>query len=70
MHPSRAHSSVEPAAVVRVTPVQKDFNVGGGRLLHLRGKSIFLMKLCILIKRTQFLLPYESINISCHINFI
>ena len=29
MHPNRTHSSVEPAAVVPVTPVQKDFNVGG-----------------------------------------
>lgn len=46
-------SPIEPATVVPVILVQKDFNVGGGRLLHLRGKSIFLMKLCILIKRTE-----------------
>lgn len=52
MHLNRIYSPVEPAAVEPATPVQKDFNVGGGRLLHSRGKSIFLMKLCILIKRT------------------
>lgn len=44
-------SSVEPAAVVPVTPAQRDFNVGGGRLLHWRSKRIFLIKLCILIKK-------------------
>lgn len=50
--PAETHSPAEPAAVVPVTPAQRDFNVGGGRLLHWRGKRIFLMKLCILIKRT------------------
>lgn len=57
---------VEPAAIVPVTPVQKDFNVGGGRLLHSRSKSIFLMKLCILIKRT----PLVSITVWKHQHFV
>lgn len=65
-------SSVEPAAVAPVTPAPRDFNVGGGRLLHWRGKRIFLIKLCILIKKDSisFLLPYESIHISCHPDYL
>lgn len=65
IHPE-ACSSVEPAAIVPVTVVQKDFNVGGGRLLHSRSESIFLMKLCILIKRTQLV----SITVWKHQHFV
>lgn len=63
---AEARSSLEPAAVVPVTPLQKDFNVGGGRLLHSRSKSIFLTKLCILIKRTQLV----SITVRKHQHFV
>lgn len=52
-------SSVEPAAVAPVTPAPRDFNVGGGRLLHWRGKRIFLIKLCILIKKDSISFCYR-----------
>lgn len=69
---SRGDPSVEPAAVAPVPPAPRDFNVGGWEAFTLERQTYFSYKVVYLNKNglDQFLLPYESIHISCHPDYL